>query len=37
MMASDRIMPGAIEMIHETSAGLTKIIINTGVSNRGFR
>jgi hypothetical protein len=24
-------------MIHETSADLTELIINTGVSNRGFR
>ncbi len=30
-------MPEAIDMIRETSAGLTRIIINTGVSNRGFR
>jgi len=30
-------MPGAIDMIRETSAGLAKITINTGVSNRGFR
>jgi hypothetical protein len=30
-------MLGAIDMIHETSAGLTKTIINTGVSNRGLR
>jgi hypothetical protein len=26
-----------VDMIHETSAGLTKTIINTGVSNRGLR
>jgi hypothetical protein len=30
-------MLGAIDMIHEASAGLTKTIINTGVSNRGLR